>query len=100
MEFHKELDLENRCRLLEVLNDWWIDNEFPLDKLYTRIILIYKKGPTDKPENYRPIALFSIGYKLMASMIQKRLSEALDDRIDPAQFGFRRGRSTSQPTHI
>ena len=36
----------------------------------------------------------------MASMIQKRLSEAMDDRIDPAQFGFREGKGTSQPIHI
>ena len=62
--------------------------------------VIYKKGKTEQPENYRPIALLNIGYKLMASMIQKRLSEAMDDRIDPAQLGFRKGRSTSQPIHI
>ena len=36
----------------------------------------------------------------MASMIQKRLAEAMGDRIDPAQFGFRKSRSTSQPIHI
>ena len=24
----------------------------------------------------------------------------MDDRIDPAQFGFRKGKSTSQPIHI
>ena len=36
----------------------------------------------------------------MASMIQKRLAEAMDDRIDPAQFGFRKSRNTSQPIHI
>ena len=24
----------------------------------------------------------------------------MDDRIDPAQFGFRKGRNTSQPIHI
>ena len=24
----------------------------------------------------------------------------MDDRIDPAQFGFRKGRSTAQPIHI
>ena len=64
------------------------------------LAVIYKKGKTEQPENYRPIALPNIGYKLMASMIQKRLSEAMDDRIDPAQFGFRKSRSTSQPIHI
>ena len=26
----------------------------------------------------------------MASMIRKRRSEAMDDRVDPAQFGFRK----------
>ena len=64
------------------------------------LAVIYKKGKTEQPENYRPIALLNIGYKLMASMIQKRLAEAMDDRIDPAQFGFRKSRSTSQPIHI
>ena len=64
------------------------------------LAVIYKKGSTDKPENYRPIALLNIGYKLMASMIQKRLSDAIDDRIDPSQFGFRKGKSTAQPIHI
>ena len=60
------------------------------------LAVIYKKGKTEQPEHYRPIALLNIGYKLMASMIQKILSEAMDDRIDPAQLGFRKGKSTSQ----
>ena len=33
-------------------------------------------------------------------MILKNISEAMGDRIDSAQFGFRRGRSTSQPVRI
>ena len=64
------------------------------------LAVIYKKGKTEQPGNYRPIELLNIGYKLMASMIQKRLAEAMDDRIDPAQFGFRKSRSTSQLIHI
>ena len=44
--------------------------------------------------------LLNIGYKLLASMIQRRLSDAVDHRIDPAQFGFRKARSTAQPVHI
>ena len=35
--------------------------------------------------------------KLTASMAQKRLSEAMDDRIDPAQFSFRKGREYVHP---
>ena len=64
------------------------------------LAVIYKKRPTEKPEKYIPIALLNIGYKLIASMVQKRISEAMDDRTDPAQFGFRKGKSTSQPIHI
>ena len=36
----------------------------------------------------------------MASMIQDRLSNAMDDRIDPARFGFRKKRSTAQAIHV
>ena len=64
------------------------------------LAVICKKGKTEQPDNYRPIALLTIVYKLMASMIQEILSEAMDDRIDPAQFGFRKGMSTSQPIHV
>ena len=66
----------------------------------TDLAVIYKKGPTEKPENYRPIASLSIGYKFMANMIQSRLANAMDDRIDPAHFGFRKTRSTAQPIHV
>ena len=33
-------------------------------------------------------------------MIQSRLANAMDDRIDPAQFGFRKKRTTAQPIHV
>ena len=83
-----------------MLNRCWEEEKLLEEMNQADVAVIYKKGKTDKPENYRPIALLNIGYKLMASMIQKRLAEAMDDRIDPAQFGFRKSRSTSQPIHI
>ena len=86
-------------QLFELLNRCWEGEELFEEMNQADLAVIYKKRP-DKPENYRPIALLNIGYKLMASMIQKTISEAMDDRIDPAQFGFRKGRSTSQPIHI
>ena len=83
------LDEEAREKLLELLNKCWEEEELYEEMNQADLAVIYKKGP-DKPENYRPIALLNIGYKLMASMMQKRISEAMDDRIDPAQFGFRK----------
>ena len=43
-----------------------------------RLAIIYKKGGTDLPQNYRPIALLSVIYKLLASIIQKRISSKMD----------------------
>ena len=93
------LSEEARGKLLEVLNKCWEEDELFEEMHQADLAVIYKKCKTDMPENYRPIALLSIGYKLMVSMIQKRLSDALGDRIDPAQCGFREGKSTSQPIH-
>jgi len=33
-------------------------------------------------------------------MTQSRLSEAVDHRVDPEQFGFRKAHSIAQPVHI
>ena len=99
-ELTKLFNEEARGKLLELLNKCWEEEELFEEMNQADLAVIDKKGKTEKLENYRPIALLNIGYKPMASMIQKRLSEAMDDRIDPAQFGFRKGKSTSQPIHI
>ena len=61
------------------------------------VAVIFKKGSTENPENYRPIALLNTTYKILASIIQRRMAEGMDKAIDEMQFGFRKGRSTSQP---
>ena len=99
-ELIKLLGDEGRDRLLSLINSCW-ENEELFDEVNSAdLAVIYKKGPTEKPDNYKPIALLNVSYKLMASMIQNRLSNALDDRIDPARFGFRNKRSTAQPIHV
>ena len=65
------------------------------------VVEIYKgKGSTADPNNYRPISLLSTAYKLMARILQQRLEKAIDHRLRDTQFGFRAGRSTSQPVHV
>ena len=94
------MDEGAREKLFELQNKCWEGEELFEEMDQADLEFIYKKGPTDKPDNYRTIALLSIGYQLMASMIQQMISESMDDRLDPAQFGFRKGKSTSQLIHI
>ena len=49
---------------------------------------------------YRPISLLSTAYKLFARIMQTRLEQAIDHKLRPTQYGFRKNRSTSQPIHI
>ena len=54
------------------------------------MITIFKKGDTAHCENYRPISLLQIGYKLFALVLLKRLKKAgAESRIWPTQFGFK-----------
>eukprot|EP00972_Heterocapsa_arctica_P025674 3777519-Heterocapsa_arctica.AAC.1 len=64
------------------------------------LAVIFNKGLTDLPINYRPIALLNLSYKILASIIQQRIALGLDSRIDDFQFGFRKQRSTLQPLFI
>ena len=71
-ELIKLLDEEARGKLLELLNNCWEEKQLFDEMNQADLAVIYKKGKTEQPENYRPIALLNIGYKLMASMIQKQ----------------------------
>ena len=51
-------------------------------------------------DNYRPISLTDVFYKLYAALLQKRLAFYIDPRVRDTQLGFRRGKSRSQPIHI
>ena len=42
------------------------------ETLKAKVVLIFKKGDTNKYENYRPISLLNSMYKLFASVLQKK----------------------------
>ena len=58
------------------------------------IVLIFKKSNKYKLENYRPISLLSVLYKLFTRIITQRLTNKLDTHQPRKQAGFRRGFST------
>ena len=57
---------------------------------------IFKKGDVSKCENYRPICLLQVGFKLFASILLQRLKSAgAEARIWKTQFGFKSKHGTS-----
>ena len=63
--------------------------------------MIVKKGDPAFADNYRPICLTSVSYRVFASIIKQRLLDAgLDDRLWVSQYGFRRGRSTQDAIYV
>ncbi|GBL86271.1 putative RNA-directed DNA polymerase from transposon BS [Araneus ventricosus] len=84
--------------LLDIFNLSWRDGRLPRDWKRAIIIPIKKPGKeAGSPESYRPIALTSIICKIMERMILARLKYFLDlnDLLDGAQYGFRRGHGTT-----
>ena len=97
IEFFKWLHDDNRQKVLNLINFWWDQSIFPVEKLKAHIASIYKKGDPKKQENYRPISLLNSIYKLYAGMIQIRLADGIDGHLQQTQYGFRKARSTSTP---
>ena len=96
-EFWKALTRSRECleQITEYMSRCWLKKETPRDWHKALVSAIYKKGRPDLPENYRPICLLSLGYKIYASLVKNRLLEAgADRRLSTHQFGFRQGRST------
>lgn len=56
----------------------------------SKVIAILKPGKAnDCPENFRPISLLSVCYKLLERLIFNRISPTIDATIPPEQAGFR-----------
>ena len=81
------LHLCNQCLIQKVVPDEW---------RHASVTTIFKKGDTSLPSNYRPISLLAVGYKVLASLVLRRLQQGgSEHRISKSQYGFRPGRGTS-----
>jgi hypothetical protein len=63
--------------------------------------MIFKKGDPSSCDNYRPISLLQIGYKLFAIILLQRLRDAgAQEQIWPTQFGFKQKYGTTDALFI
>lgn len=78
----------------EMFNEVLEQEIIPKQWLISSIILLHKKGEKSDINNYRPISLISMIYKIFAKCMLKRISKTLDENQPKEQAGFRKGYST------
>ena len=85
----------------ELCNTTWAAHKIPEAWRHATVSTIYNnKGPIHMCENYRPISLLCVAYKLLAGLLLQRLQQAgAEDRLIQTQCGFRRGRGTTDAVH-
>ena len=75
--------------LLSLFCRCWNERTMPTAFDMARIVAVYKgKGDTGDADNYRPIALLQVCYKLYETIILDRLKRGIGDRTHQYQFGF------------
>ena len=94
-EILKQLGIEERHKLLKLINRTWTTGILPKQWKKATIIPIQKEGkPGDRPDSYRPISLTSCLGKIAERMVNARLYWFLEKNkcIPVTQGGFRKGR--------
>ena len=95
----RSLDEEGLSWLMELLKKIVYDGEIPSDWTKSCIVPIYKeKGDPMECKNYRGIKLLEHGLKVLERILDMRLRSLVE--IDEDQFGFRRGKGTTEAIFI
>ena len=74
------------------LNEGYIKGELSGTQKHSILSLIFKKGDPEDLENWRPISLLNIDYKIAAKVLAKRLQNLLPQLISTDQQGYIKGR--------
>ncbi|XP_011641707.1 cilia- and flagella-associated protein 251-like [Pogonomyrmex barbatus] len=84
-------------RLADLLTCIWKGGGIPEDWRKSVIATIYKKGDTEKMENYRGISLLCTAYKICAEVLRKRLKDEVEHGtlVPESQGGFRKDLSSA-----
>ena len=72
----------------------WNNEQLPQQWNEGIICPVYKKGDKPNCNNDRPIILLNIAYKIFAILLNKRLIEKTENKLEDNQMGFHPNRST------
>ncbi len=83
--------------LTKTFNMAIISATVPSEWKIARVTPIFKNGPRNQLNNYRPISILPVVSKLFEKVLCEQLQEYLDTQelLSPHQFGFRKSHSTA-----
>ena len=96
VEFYKCLWDSVRSLVLDSLNEGFKQQELSDSQSLAILTLLYKKGDKQCLDNWRPISLLNIDYKILAKVLCKRLKQVIDKLISFDQTGYLKQRSAMQ----
>lgn len=82
--------------LCHIINQCFVDGEFPSLLKISKVICLHKKGDIKELSNYRPISLLSVFSKIFEKLLASRIIKFLEINkiLSPNQHGFRNKHST------
>ena len=87
--------------VLDMCNNCWRHAAVPQNWRHPVVTAIFRKGDESLSDNFRPISLLAVGYKVLASLILGRIAgSGVENRLRDTQFGFRAKRSSTDAVFL
>jgi hypothetical protein len=87
---------EEGLRLMtQLINSIYVTAEWPRDFIEVTMIALKKKSKATKCSYHRTISIIAHAAKIVARIIRRRIERKTEDALGEHQFGFRRGKGTT-----
>lgn len=99
-EFWKNMPSSIGNAFWKMIEKLWKEGGIPEQWKVGVISTIYKKGDKKEVKNYRGVTLMDTAYKVYASVLNERLINEIDEKLEENQFGFRRKRGVMDAIYV
>jgi hypothetical protein len=87
---------EDGLRLMtQLINSIYVTGEWPRDFIQVTMVNLKKKYKPTKCSDHRTVSLIAHTTKIVARIIRRRIERKTEDALGEDQFGFRRGKGTT-----
>ena len=100
VEFYRFFWNETKDMVINSLNEGYTKGELSFTQRQSIVTLLYKKGNKGSLDNWRPISLLNIDYKITARVLAMRLQKTLSSVISADQCGFIKGRTANENARL